>query len=217
MLMKTANNTSLYSSDKPIVDLGNYNNDWFKEKIGAGMFKQAIWYFINILFFKNSLNLSSGLKTFLLRLFGAKLGTGVVIKPGVNIKYPWKLKVGDQVWIGENVWIDNLDEVKIENNVCISQGAMLLCGNHNYKSTGFDLMIGPIILKEGSWVGAQAIVCPNVTLHPYSILTVGSVASKDLEAFGIYSGNPARFVRERKIAGEESRTIIQNHLFTSLS
>ena len=53
----------------------------------------------------------SGFKRFLLRLFGAKIGKGVVIKPCVNIKYPWKLRIGNYVWIGENVWIDNLDTV----------------------------------------------------------------------------------------------------------
>lgn len=179
------------------VDLSVYNNDWYQNEIGAGKLKQVIWYFTNILFFKNSFNISSGLKTFLLKLFGARLGKGVVIKPGVNIKYPWKLTVGDHVWIGEDVWIDNLAAVKIENNVCISQGAMLLTGNHNYKTSGFDLMIGRITLKEGSWVGAKAVVCPNVTLHKYSILSVGSVTSKDLRPFGIYAGNPAQYVRER--------------------
>ncbi len=74
---------------------------------------------------------------------------------------------------------------------------MLLCGNHNYKSETFDLMIGKIVLKEGAWVGAQSVVCPGVTLHEYSLLTVNSVATKDLEANGIYSGNPAVFKRKR--------------------
>ena len=92
--------------------------------------------------------------------FGARIGKGFVIKPAVNIKYPWKLKVGDDVWIGENVWIDNIGNVTIGSNVCISQGAMLLTGNHNYKSETFDLMIKPIVVEEGVWIGAKATIAP---------------------------------------------------------
>jgi putative colanic acid biosynthesis acetyltransferase WcaF len=138
-------------------------------------------------------------KIFLLKVFGAKVGKGVVIKPHVRIKYPWKLSIGNHSWIGEGVWIDNLAEVHIGSHCCLSQGAFLLCGNHDYSKSTFDLMIGPIILKDGSWIGAKSIVCPNVVMESHSVLSVGSVATKNLEAFKIYSGNPATFVRERKI------------------
>lgn len=179
------------------VDLSIYNNSWYKPE--GTPIKRFLWYFTNILFLKNALNPCNRFKIVLLKIFGAKLGSNITIKPSVNIKYPWRLSIGNNVWIGENVWIDNLADVVIGNNVCISQGAMLLCGNHNYKKTTFDLMVGNIVLKEGSWVGAQSIVCPNVTLHENSILTVGSVAVHDLEANGIYQGNPAKKIRERFI------------------
>jgi putative colanic acid biosynthesis acetyltransferase WcaF len=135
----------------------------------------------------------------LLRLFGAKVGKGVVIKPRVRIKYPWFLKIGNHVWLGESVWIDNLAEVKIGDHACVSQGAMLLCGNHNYKKSSFDLIVKPIVLEEGAWVGAQSVVCPGVILYSHSILTVGSVASSNLESYFIYSGNPAVKIRERRM------------------
>ena len=133
------------------TDFSRYDNSWYHP--GGGSLKRITWYFVNILFFINPLNPLSGLKVALLRLFGAKVGKGVVVKPCVNIKYPWRLEVGNYAWIGENVWIDNLARVRIGNNVCVSQGAMLLCGNHNYKKTTFDLMIGKITLEDGSWVG----------------------------------------------------------------
>jgi len=167
--------------------------------IPGNKFNIFCWYFVNVCFFINPLNPFSSLKVLLLKLFGAKIGEHVLIKPRVNIKYPWLLEIGNDVWIGENVWIDNLARVVIEDNVCISQGAMLLCGNHNYKSTAFDLILGEIILKEGSWVGAHAVVCPGVTLASHSILTVNSVASKDSEAYSIYQGNPAVKIRDRII------------------
>lgn len=177
------------------TDLSLYDNSWYH--IGAGNFKNILWYFCNILFVKCSLQPLSVINVRLLRLFGAKIGKGVVIKPGVNIKYPWNLSIGDYSWIGENVWIDNLAKVKIGNNVCVSQGAMLLCGNHDYKRPTFDLMVKPIVIEDGAWVGAQSTVCPGVTMHLHSVLAVGSIASKDLMPYSIYRGNPAVKVAER--------------------
>lgn len=81
----------------------------------------------------------------------------------------------------------------------LSHGAMLLCGNHTYKLTTFDLMVGEIHIEEGAWVGAKCTVCPGVTMHSHSVLTVGSIATKDCDAYGIYQGNPAVKVKERVI------------------
>lgn len=117
----------------------------------------------------------------------------------VNIKYPWYLTIGDNTWIGEQVWIDNLIEVTIGSNVCISQGAMLLTGNHDYSSVSFDLKVGSIVLEEGVWIGAKSVVCPGVTCASHAVLSVNSVATKNLLAYQIYQGNPAKLVRERNI------------------
>jgi putative colanic acid biosynthesis acetyltransferase WcaF len=173
-----------------------YNNAWYHP--GAGPLKRLFWYFINAIFFNSFFPINS-VKILLLDMFGAKIGKGVVIKPYVNIKYPWRLQIGHYVWIGEDVWIDNLDTVTIESNVCISQGAMLLCGNHDFKKETFDLIIKPIYLEESCWIGAKAIVCPGVRVGKGAILTVGSVANFHLKENMIYKGNPATIVRERKM------------------
>jgi putative colanic acid biosynthesis acetyltransferase WcaF len=178
------------------TQLSEYNIDWYKP---GSRIKKLTWYFINVLFFINPLLPLSGLKCFLLRLFGAKVGKGVIIKPAVNIKYPWMLEIGDYTWIGEDVWIDNLAQVTIGSNVCISQGAMLLTGNHNYKKTTFDLDVGDILLEDGVWIGAFSIVCPGVKCQSHAVLSVNSVATKKLEPYTIYQGNPARKVRKRVI------------------
>lgn len=175
----------------------SFDNTWYE--IGASKLKQTLWYFSNVVFFQNPLNPYSCIKVFMLRLFGAHVGKNVLIKPNVNIKYPWRLRIGDNSWIGENVWIDNLENVHIGNDVCVSQGAMLLTGNHNYKKTTFDLILGPIFIEDGAWIGAKAIVCQHVTCKTHSILTVGSVASTDLVPYGIYRGSPAKLVRKRMI------------------
>ena len=177
------------------------NNALYKTSvvIGASKFKQVFWYLVSALLFKNPWIPVSGIKVFFLRLFGAKVGSGVVVKPCVNIKYPWKLAIGNNSWIGEKAWIDNLDQVSIGNSVCISQGAFLLTGNHDYKKITFDLLIAPIILEDGVWIGASAIVCPGIVCGTHAVLSVASVANKDLAPYFIYKGNPAVKITERII------------------
>lgn len=178
------------------TNLSRFDNSWYHP--GAGAIKRTLWFCVNAVFFTTYFPFSR-FKRALLRMFGAKVGKGVVLKPSINIKYPWRLEIGDHAWIGEKVWIDNLVTVKIGNNACVSQGAMLLTGNHNYKKSTFDLLTGEIIIEEGAWVGAQSVVCPGVTCASHSVLSVGSVAVKDLEPYGIYQGNPAVKVRDRVI------------------
>ncbi len=177
------------------TQLKNYKKTYKNKKI----ILRFLWQLINILFFKTSFPFSNKFKKIILKTFGAKIGKNVIIKPNVNIKFPWNLIIGDNIWIGETVWIDNLAKVIIEDNVCISQGAMLLTGSHNYKKSTFDLITGEIKIKSGVWICAKAIVCPNVTCETHSILSVGSIATKDLEAFMIYQGNPAIIKRKREI------------------
>jgi len=179
------------------VNLQSYSNKDYKP---GSLFKRMLWYFLNGMVFKSGIFPFYGFKRFLLRSFGARIGRGVLIKPHVNIKYPWFLEIDDHTWIGENVWIDNLATVKIGANVCISQGAYLLTGNHNYKSSNFELMVSGINIEDGVWVGAKSIVCPGVNCRSYSVLSVGSVATSDLEANDIYQGNPAIKIKERIIS-----------------
>jgi putative colanic acid biosynthesis acetyltransferase WcaF len=180
------------------TDLSQFNNDWYSPGAGAG--KRLLWFIVNGLFFRNPLNPVSGLKVALLKLFGAKMGKGIVIKPSVNIKNPWFLEIGDYAWIGEDVWIDNLQPVKIGAHSCLSQGALLLCGSHNYKKVTFDLIAQPITVEEGGWVGARATVTGGVTIGTHAVLSVNSVATSNLEPYTIYQGNPAIPKRNRTIA-----------------
>jgi len=179
------------------VDLSKFDNSSYRP--GRLLLARTIWYLLNVVFLKNYLNPFSGLKVFVLRLFSATIGRRVVIKPGANIKYPWNIVVGDHVWIGEKVWLDSLEKITIGNNVCISQGAYLCTGNHDYTKENFDLIVKPIVVEDGVWVGAKAIICPGVTLRSHSVVTAGSIVTHDTEAYTIYQGNPAKAVRKRTI------------------
>ncbi|MCB9233618.1 MAG: colanic acid biosynthesis acetyltransferase WcaF [Bacteroidia bacterium] len=179
------------------TDLSKYDNSWYKP--GGNFLSRRLWFLINAWFLINPALPFSGLRVFWLKIFGAKIGRGVIIKPGVNVKYPWNLEVGDYTWIGERVWIDNLVRVKIGAHACLSQGAMLLTGNHNYKKSTFDLMVEEIELEDGVWIGAQALVSAGVKCGSHAVLAVNSVAVSDLKPWTIYQGNPAVEVRERKM------------------
>jgi putative colanic acid biosynthesis acetyltransferase WcaF len=180
------------------TDLSKFNNDWFDPK--ANKFKLIVWFLVNSLIINNYLPIPVFIKIAVLRMFGAKVGKGVMIKPKVNIKYPWLVEIGNYVWIGEMVWIDNFVKVTIEDNACISQGAMLLTGNHDYKKSNFNQIVGEIYLEKGAWVGAKTVVCGGVRCMSHSVLAVGSVTSKDLQPYTIYQGNPAQAVRTRIIS-----------------
>lgn len=177
------------------IKLSSYKNAPYSP--GGNALKRLLWYYTNAIVFKSSLFPFYGVKTLLLKMFGAKIGYGLQIKPCVNIKYPWLLTVGNDVWIGEEVWIDNLVMITIGSNVCISQGALMLTGSHNYKKTTFNLITGSIILEDGVWIGAKAIVNQGVTAGTHAVLTSGSIATKNLQAYSIYQGNPAVKIRER--------------------
>ena len=184
------------------VDLSRFSNAGFDR--GASRFKEALWVLVRCLFFAPALPLPNALRVFWLRLFGAKIGRGVVIRSRVNITFPWRLEIGDHVWLGEECWLLNLAPIVLESHGCISQRALLCTGNHDYKSPVFALVVKPIRVETGAWIGAGALVGPGVTVGSHAVLTAGSVATQDLPPFGIYRGNPAVAVKPRLMAEPEN-------------
>jgi putative colanic acid biosynthesis acetyltransferase WcaF len=185
---------------KPEVDLATFSTGDFNR--GASRSKELCWLVVSQMLFQLCPLKLSALKVAVLRWFGASVGRGVVIKPGVKITFPWKLTLGDHVWLGEECWLLNLAPIEIASHVCVSQRAFLCTGNHNYKSPAFDLITKPIRVERGAWIGAGAFVGPGVSVGSHAMLAAGSVATKDLQPYGIYQGNPAGLVRKREIGGK---------------
>jgi putative colanic acid biosynthesis acetyltransferase WcaF len=149
----------------------------------------------------NPVVVSYRFKATVLRLFGATIGDGVLIKPGVHIKYPWRLQVGDSCWIGERAWIDNMEDVTLGSDVVISQGAYLCTGNHDWSDPVMPLAPRPIRVEQGAWVGAFAKVGPGITIGAGSVVSLGGVVLRDTEPWGIYQGNPAERCGTRTLRG----------------
>ena len=188
-----------------MVKLSQFQNSWYHP--GRSRLLQALWFFVGLPLLRCAVVPSSGLRVRLLRWFGARVGTGAVIKPGVRIKYPWLFQMGDNSWLGEDCWIDNLARVELGHDVCVSQGAYLCTGNHNWTDPSFGLIVEPIRLEDGAWAGARSVICPGVTIGSCGILSAGSVAVRDVPPYEIHGGNPASFLRARRIGERESSAV----------
>jgi putative colanic acid biosynthesis acetyltransferase WcaF len=153
--------------ERPVLP-GNRNIAW-----------RAAWYLVNAWLFQSAVPalIPSSWKAAILRAFGARVGQGFVCKPRVTIKYPWFLDIGDHVWLGELVWIDNHATVKLGNHVCISQGAYLFTGNHDWNDERFRFFCQPIEIGDGCWVGAGVRVGPGVSVKSGTV-ALASVASE---------------------------------------
>jgi putative colanic acid biosynthesis acetyltransferase WcaF len=178
------------------VNLHGFNNKKHFIK-GASKMKEIIWYLVKILIFLSAIPYPSSLKSFLLRIFGAIVGKGVIIKPRVNIHFPWKLKIGNDVWIGEEVFILNFEKINIGNNVCISQRAFLCGGNHDYRDPSMAYRNAPICLKDGCWVGANSFIGPGVTIGVDTVIAAGSIVTSDVKDNLVIRRNPPEFSKER--------------------
>jgi putative colanic acid biosynthesis acetyltransferase WcaF len=161
-----------------MFNLKNFQNPEYNP---GSFLKRVSWYFCSRIFFEGFLPYPIIFKRYLLILFGSKIGHGFIIKPKVQIKYPWFLEIGDHVWIGEGSWIDNIGKVYIGDNVCISQGVFFETGSHNFKSDKFDLIVGKILIGNNVWIGCKCIILPGAKIKDNSIIYGGRILKGEVE------------------------------------
>jgi len=157
---------------------------------------EAIWFLIEACVINNKLLPISAVRVALLRLFGAKIGTGCRFVHPLRVKAPWNLEVGDHCWFGVDVWIYNQAPIRIGSHVCISQGTFLSAGSHDM-STTMDLRVAPIVIEDGVWITSKCVVQMGVTIGRSAVVTPLSVVHRSLDAEGVYGGNPCRLLRKR--------------------
>lgn len=185
--------------------LDRFDNSDFDR--GRPRWIEVCWNVIQGLLFSSWLP-GSGWRVFLLRRFGGEIGQGVVIKPRVRVKFPWRLSIGDHSWLGEAVWIDNLDRVTIGSHCCISQGVYLCTGNHRWDLETFDLETRPISISDQVWVGAKSVIAPGTELLEGVVIAAGSVVTGKIEPWLVWSVGPKTQMKKRSESGPEASTAI---------
>ena len=156
-----------------------------------------IWWLVQSILFHPSPQIFYGWRRFLLRLFGAHIGKGVLIRPSVTVTYPWKLWIGDWSWVGDHATLYSLGDIVIEDNAVVSQQVYLCAGSHDFRRPSFDLYAKSVRIEAEAWVAARAFVGPGVTVGRGAILGACSVAFRDVPAGMICAGNPFRIIRPR--------------------
>lgn len=181
-----------------MVDLSKFDQTSGLDR-GRPRLVEILWYITKMVFFLSAFPWPSSLKRFLLVSFGAKIGKDVIVKPRVNIHFPWKLIIGNNSWIGEEVFILNFEPIEIGSNVCISQRAFLCGGNHDFRDPTFKYRNGSITIKDEAWVGAQSFIAPNVVINQGVVITAGSIVYSNLSKNMICSGNPCVELKGRYV------------------
>jgi len=175
------------------IDLSKFDNADFDR--GASKIKEVLWWIVRSLFFATWFPVPSQVKVVLLRMFGARVGTDVVIRSRVNITFPWRFSCGDNVWLGDEVSILSLAEVEIGSNVCVSQRAYICTGSHDFLDEKFGLVLAPISIKDHCWVGAASFISPGVTMGTASRCLPGAVVARDTDLHVTVGGVPSEPIR----------------------
>jgi putative colanic acid biosynthesis acetyltransferase WcaF len=141
-------------------------------------------------------------RSFLLRLFGAKIGKKCVIRPTVTITYPWFVEIEDYAWIGDDVTLYSLDKIYVGKHAVISQKSYLCGGGHDYTSLDFKIYKKPIIIQEEVWIATDVFIGPGVTIGKGAVVGARSSVYKNLEGGKVYAGNPAKYIKDRSMLVE---------------
>ncbi len=162
--------------------------------------KRTLWMLVGRPLFALSFHNWYGFRARLLRLFGARVGRDVHIRPSVKIEIPWHLNIGDNATIGDYAILYSLGPIRIGARSIVSQYAHLCAGTHDYTDRRFPLLRLPIDVGEDAWVCADTFVGPNVKVGKLAVLGARSSAYKDLEPGFVYAGNPAKRIKERELS-----------------
>lgn len=163
---------------------------------------RVLWNSVYLLLFRSSPRPLHRWRAFLLRCFGAKIGRGVHIYPGVKIWAPWNLEVGDETGIANGVTLYTQGAIRIGRRTVISQGAHLVAGTHDYTHPGFPLVTQPITINDQVWIAAEAFLHPGVTIEEGAVIGARSVVTKDMPAWMVCAGHPCTPLKKRTFSNQ---------------
>ncbi|GER21696.1 hypothetical protein NCCP1664_01930 [Zafaria cholistanensis] len=187
-------------SDIPVIDLSKAPGE--RAAWGRPALTVYLWGLAELLFVTNPLQISSALRVRVLRLFGAKIGEGVIFRPRTRVKFPWKLEIGDRAWIGEGVWIHNQDQVTLGHDVVVSQETLITTGSHALRRD-MALLTRPVKIKDGAWITSRSMILGGTTVGISSVVRPGSVIG------------PNTTIPENRIVGQSGQVTDFGERFSS--
>lgn len=158
---------------------------------------RVVWNLIAFIFFKTTPKPFHSWRSFLLRLFGAKVGKGVHVYPKVKIWAPWNLELLDECGIANDVTLYSQGKITVGHRAVISQGSNICAGTHDYTKAGFPLITAPIIIGNFAWVAAEAFIHPGVTIGEGCVIGARSVVTKNMPAWMVCAGHPCKEIKQR--------------------
>jgi putative colanic acid biosynthesis acetyltransferase WcaF len=167
---------------------------------GRSAWSVQLWWIVEASLFRWSPQICYGWRRWLLRLFGASIGKGALIRPSVKTTYPWKVTIGDSSWIGDDVVLYSLGAITIGSHCVVSQRSYICTGTHDYHKPSFDILALPILIEDNAWIASDVFVAPGVVLGNGVVVGARSSVFSDLPARMICVGNPAKPVRKRDVA-----------------
>lgn len=177
------------------VDLRQFDSS--QSDRGRPSWTIILWWLVQGVLFPLSLHNLNGFRCWLLRLFGAKIGQNVVVRPTARFTYPWKITIGDHSWIGDDVVLYSIDRIIIGSHAVISQKSYLCTGSHNIADPGFSLITAPINIGNGVWVASDCFVAPGVAIGANSIVGARSSVFRHIPEQKVAWGTPCTPYKDR--------------------
>jgi putative colanic acid biosynthesis acetyltransferase WcaF len=177
------------------IRLDQYNQDWYSRgRSGAVV---LLWWLVQGSLFRYSLHPMYRWRSFLLRLFGARIGQGVQVRPTARFTYPWKVSIGDYSWIGDDAEFYSLERIEVGSHCVVSQRSYLCTGSHDITDPAFGLVTKPIVIRDGAWVASDVFVYPGVTVGTMGVAAARSTVTRSIPDGEVHAGTPASFVKQR--------------------
>ncbi|MEX6776942.1 hormogonium polysaccharide biosynthesis acetyltransferase HpsU, partial [Limnospira fusiformis] len=172
--------TKTDTSTEAWVDLRKYDQSGF-DRGKPGWFI-LLWWLVQAIAFPLTPHPFNNIRCGILRLFGAKIGQGVIIRPTARFTYPWKVAIGDYSWIGDDVVLYSLDRIEIGEHCVISQKSYLCTGSHDIHDPAFGLQTASIAIAPGVWVATDCFIGPGVAIGANTVVGARSSVFSDLPA-----------------------------------
>lgn len=164
---------------------------------GRSLVQVQIWWFVQATFFRHSPQFAYGFRRGLLRMFGARVGHDVLVRPTVTITYPWKVSLGDRSWIGDDVVLYSLGQIHVGDDSVVSQKSYLCAGDHDYTIPDFPIRERAIKIGDGVWIAADVFLAPGTQVGDNTVVGARSSVFRDLPSNMVCFGSPCKPIHQR--------------------